>query len=310
MDTSLRPRAWDEYVGQAEARARLDVHIEASLELCRPLPHVFLVSPPGFGKTSLASIIAARLCDPFYEVDLKAVTPNEFHRFLYSLEEGGVVLVDEFHKATVRQQEELLQLMEDGYVITSNNRRIEVPWVTVIAATTKREKIDPAVMSRFSIRLELQAYSDDEMRDIVTRLAAKAEVALDDATVNTIAMAAAGAPRDARHLVELARDLGASGRPVNGDTILGMSSVHADGLTPKHVEYLDFLDRMDEPTGLKQLSTMLRLHPDAVEDLERLMFERGYITFTKAGRDITNPGKRRLHGDPTPDRKFRKVRAA
>ena len=61
LDTSLRPRTLDEFVGQVNVKERLHISIDAARTLGRPLDHVLLSGPPGLGKTSLAGIVASEV---------------------------------------------------------------------------------------------------------------------------------------------------------------------------------------------------------------------------------------------------------
>jgi len=55
FEVSLRPRLFDEYVGQQQVVANLRVAIEAARARGEALDHVLLFGPPGVGKTSLAT---------------------------------------------------------------------------------------------------------------------------------------------------------------------------------------------------------------------------------------------------------------
>ena len=55
---SLRPRYFNEYIGQQKAKENLKVFIEAAKKRNESLDHVLLYGPPGLGKTTLAGIIA------------------------------------------------------------------------------------------------------------------------------------------------------------------------------------------------------------------------------------------------------------
>ena len=57
-ELSLRPDAWNEYIGQEQMKKNLSVFIEASKKRQEALDHVLFYGPPGLGKTTLALIIA------------------------------------------------------------------------------------------------------------------------------------------------------------------------------------------------------------------------------------------------------------
>src|ERR1041384_2775238 len=58
MDVSLRPKTFDDYVGQAALKDNLKVFARAAKMRGEPLDHVLLCGPPGLGKTTLAHILA------------------------------------------------------------------------------------------------------------------------------------------------------------------------------------------------------------------------------------------------------------
>lgn len=98
-DVSLRPRKFEEYIGQEKVRANLSVFIEAAKQRKEPLDHVLLYGPPGLGKTTLAGIIASEL-----GVSLRITTGPAIEKaadlagLLTNLNDFDVLFIDEIHR--------------------------------------------------------------------------------------------------------------------------------------------------------------------------------------------------------------------
>ncbi len=58
LNLSLRPKQFDEFVGQRRVVENLRVAIQAAKRRDEPLEHLLLAGPPGLGKTSIAHIVA------------------------------------------------------------------------------------------------------------------------------------------------------------------------------------------------------------------------------------------------------------
>ncbi|TMB68558.1 MAG: AAA family ATPase, partial [Deltaproteobacteria bacterium] len=60
-EINLRPRGFDEYIGQEQVKENLRVAIAAARGRSDVLDHLLFHGPPGLGKTSLAYIIAREM---------------------------------------------------------------------------------------------------------------------------------------------------------------------------------------------------------------------------------------------------------
>src|SRR3989344_6985456 len=61
LDQALRPRTFDEYIGQSKIKENLKVVIGAAKKRKEPIEHLLLHGPSGLGKTTLAYLIAKEL---------------------------------------------------------------------------------------------------------------------------------------------------------------------------------------------------------------------------------------------------------
>ena len=67
QDSSLRPKSLSEFLGQSAIKENLGVFIDAARKRQEALDHLFLIGPPGLGKTTLAQITACELGADFKE---------------------------------------------------------------------------------------------------------------------------------------------------------------------------------------------------------------------------------------------------
>jgi len=61
LDQTLRPKSWDEYIGQELIKKNLKILIQAAQERGEPIEHLLFYGPPGLGKTTLAHLISREL---------------------------------------------------------------------------------------------------------------------------------------------------------------------------------------------------------------------------------------------------------
>lgn len=289
----LRASSWDEYIGQTAMKERLSLYVEAARNEDALLPHMLLAGPAGFGKTTLARIMSKEVGDDCLEIPWP-IKPNALASALRAWD-GGVLLVDEVHRGSQSQQEDLLTILTEGYFQTASGRKVYVH-CTVIACTTERHGVITPLLSRFPVQPRFADYTEDELGRIVQDMAFRAGLGLDDLLCRKLGKATGGTPRMAEGLVIAARTLSSASRDLDFKSILDLAGVDESGVTHDHSAYLKVLADIGGVGGLNKIAGMLDLHEGVVTGLERLLVKQGLIVFGERGRELTPDGFRKVNG--------------
>lgn len=279
----LRPAAWGDYIGQEKLKDHLQIKINGAVSRGEMLPHTLLVGPPGCGKTTIAELIADQMCLDF-DSYIMPIKPNILRMLVTSFE--GIVLFDEIHRMSPKQQEELLPVLHEGYLQLDSGFRLETGALTIIAATTELDKVIAPLYDRFIIKPPFEEYSEREMAKIVRGMAQRSDIRLSKRTAKKLGRATGGIPRNAKALVSMAKDLNTNDYKL----ILDKCMLTVDGLSERHLEYLRVLKNCGGTAGVELIGANLQLPKSILLDIERLLVKRNMMQYSKQGRILLPAG--------------------
>ncbi len=310
IDTTMRPQALDEFVGQAQARANLKVFIEAAKTRGDALDHVLFVGPPGLGKTTLAQIMARELGVNFRATSGPVIAKaGDLAALLTNLEERDVLFIDEIHRLNPAVEEVLYPAMEDfqldliiGEGPAARSVKIDLAKFTLVAATTRLGLLTTPLRDRFGIPVRLEFYMIPELELIVNRGARILGIGMTPDGAHEIARRSRGTPRIAGRLLRRVRDFAvvAHKEAIDqgvADRALSQLEVDNAGLDSLDRRYLNqiALNFGGGPVGIETIAASLSEPRDAIEEIvEPYLIQNGFIQRTPRGRILTPQAFRHL----------------
>jgi Holliday junction DNA helicase RuvB len=304
LESSLRPKTLNDFVGQQQARENLKVFIDAAKGRNEALDHVLFSGPPGLGKTTLAQIVARELGVNFRSTSGPVLAKaGDLAAILTNLEPRDVLFIDEIHRLNPAVEEILYPAMEDceldlviGEGPSARSVKIQLAPFTLVGATTRSGLITTPLRDRFGIPVRLNFYTTDELCQIVERGARVLDFALTKDGAREIAGRARGTPRIAGRLLKRVRDFASVSKHKSvdakiADAALTRLEVDARGLDAFDRRYLSLIAQnfSGGPVGIETIAAALGEARDAIEDVvEPYLMQQGFVQRTPRGRVLAS----------------------
>ncbi|VZH85450.1 Holliday junction branch migration DNA helicase RuvB [Corynebacterium rouxii] len=314
VETSLRPRSLDEFIGQPKVRDQLNLVLSGAKSRGVAPDHVLLSGPPGLGKTTMAMIIAYELGTSLRMTSGPALErAGDLAAMLSNLMEGDVLFIDEIHRMARPAEEMLYMAMEDfridvivGKGPGATSIPLELAPFTLVGATTRSGMLTGPLRDRFGFTAQMEFYEVEDLTKVVVRAAAVLGVSIDHDAAVEIASRSRGTPRIANRLLRRVRDFA----EVNADGHINLAAAQA-ALLVFDVDEMG-LDRLDRavlealikghgggPVGINTLALAVGEEPSTVEEVcEPYLVRAGMVTRTGRGRVATATAWRHLGLEP------------
>lgn len=286
----FKPSTLDEFIGQERAKSILRETIAGTKRKGEIFPHTLIYGPAGYGKTTLAEILAKELQVKFIELITSQLTYAWDLMDKINQAEGGIVFLDEIHSLPRDIAESIYTIMTH---FTFQGKHIKE--FTLVGATTELGELlkdRKPFKERFIIPLGLQLYTIEDMITITKQFKEKTypQDVLEEEIYTIIAKNSRGTPRTAERLMKLTSYYNG-----NIQKVLQDFDILKDGFTGEDLNVLKYIARNEKGVGLQGLASYLGTSADNyVYDIEPYLLQNNLIIRTSRGRKITEEGKMKI----------------
>ena len=302
----LRPKTFEEYIGQKQVVDNLKIFIDAAKSRDEVLDHILFYGSQGLGKTTIANIVANEMNSNFKSIIAVNIDkPKDLINILVLLEPGDTLFIDEIHRLSKSCMEVLYSALEDYYVdiiYGQNNNlktiRVDLHPFTLIGATTKINMISKPLKDRFGIISRLDYYTNSDITKVIKRTSIVYNTSIEKKAIDYIASRSRNTPRIANNLFKRVRDFAyvLNNRHISLKICINAFKnlgINDEGLDEIDILYLDTIINMFDkgPCGIKSLSISLNIDIETLQDIyEPFLIKKGFIIKTSKGRIITKKG--------------------
>jgi Holliday junction DNA helicase RuvB len=303
LDLTLRPKDWENYVGQEKIKRNIKIIIEAAKKRKETPDHLLLYGGSGLGKTSLSYLIAKEIKANIRVISGPAIErAGDLAALLTNLSEGEVLFIDEFHRINKICEEYLYPALEDfklniilGKGPMAKTMELKLPRFTLIGATTRIALLSAPLRNRFGATFQLDFYEEKDIEKIIQRSAGILGTEIKPEAIKIIAKCSRFTPRVANRLLKRVRDFaqveekGIITKEI-AKKALEFLEIDQIGLEPGDRRILETIIKKFEggPIGLQALAAAASEEKDTILDIyEPYLMKLGFIERTHKGRIAT-----------------------
>src|SRR6202167_358360 len=300
FEAALRPARLADFTGQPKLKENLAIAVEAAKKRGEAMDHVLLYGPPGLGKTTLATIIAAKLGVGFEQTSGPILQKKlDLTGVLTNIRARQVFFIDEIHRLLPDVEEILYAALEDfrmdiliGTGPGARTHSISIPHFTAIGATPRQGLVSAPLRGRFGLVLRLNLYGPAELTTIVQRSAKLLGVIVDLDGAEEIARRSRGTPRIANRLLRRVRDYAqvrAEGHVDLRAAIRALDLLEVDRYGLDEIDQKIMHTLLEKygggPVGVNTIAASIDKEADTIEEVyEPYLMQLGFIDRTPRGR--------------------------
>ena len=310
FEQSLRPKEWDDFIGQEKIKKNIKIMLQAAKARNEAVDHLLFCGGPGLGKTTLSHLVAQTSGSNLRIVSGPSIQkPGDLAAILTSLSEKDILFIDEIHRLNKICEEMIYPAMEDfklhiiiGTGPMAKSLKIDLPHFTLIGATTRIGLITAPLRDRFGATFQINPYKINEIKEIIKKSAKTLNIEIEEPAIDILSKTSRFTPRISNRILKRIRDFAqVEGKGIINKKIaeIGLREMEIDqlGLEPNDRRLLEIIiDKFNGgPVGLQALSAVASEEQNNIlEVYEPYLLRLGLIDRTPQGRIATEKAYKHL----------------